>query len=72
MAATARHETRALLRAHLSAASGHRHRTRHCPICHRLLRLVTESAPTASPEDPENPEYPEDLEDATEDERPSA
>ncbi|WAU85918.1 DUF6274 family protein [Streptomyces sp. Qhu-G9] len=63
MAATARHETRALLRAHLSAASGHRHRTRHCPICHRLLRLVTESAPTTAPEDPE---------DATEDERPSA
>ncbi|MFS8203370.1 DUF6274 family protein (plasmid) [Streptomyces sp. CWNU-52B] len=45
MAATARHETRALLRAHLSAASGHPHRTRHCPICHRLLRLASESAP---------------------------
>jgi hypothetical protein len=43
MAATARrHETRALLRAHLSAASGYRHLTRHCPICHRLQRLAME------------------------------
>ncbi|MGC9543372.1 hypothetical protein IM697_02345 [Streptomyces ferrugineus] len=40
MAASARHETRALLRAHLSAASSYRHLTRHCPICHRLLRLA--------------------------------
>ncbi|MEV4437845.1 DUF6274 family protein [Streptomyces sp. NPDC049577] len=39
-----RHETRALLRAHLSAASGYRHLTRHCPVCHRLLRLVQEAA----------------------------
>ncbi|WP_326722131.1 DUF6274 family protein [Streptomyces sp. NBC_00243] len=45
MAATARHETRALLRAHLAAASGYRHLTRHCPICHRLLRLAMEPAP---------------------------
>ncbi|GLF96532.1 DUF6274 family protein [Streptomyces yaizuensis] len=37
-----RHATRALLRAHLSAASGYRHLTRHCPICHRLLRLAME------------------------------
>ncbi|MFI0977839.1 DUF6274 family protein [Streptomyces sp. NPDC021093] len=36
----AKHETRALLRAHLAAASGYRHRTRHCPICHRLLLLA--------------------------------
>ncbi|MGW3686894.1 DUF6274 family protein [Streptomyces sp. NPDC005125] len=43
-ASTARHETRALLRAHLSAASGYRHLTRHCPICHRLLRLAMEPA----------------------------
>ncbi|WP_328888213.1 DUF6274 family protein [Streptomyces sp. NBC_00316] len=41
-ASTARHETRALLRAHLAAASGYRHLTRHCPICHRLLRLAME------------------------------
>ncbi|WP_425608676.1 DUF6274 family protein [Streptomyces albipurpureus] len=41
-----RHETRAMLRAHLAAASGYRHLTRHCPICHRLLRLAME------PEDP--------------------
>ncbi|GHH06404.1 DUF6274 family protein [Streptomyces lanatus] len=40
MAASARHETRALLRAHLSAAAPYRHLTRHCPICHRLLRLA--------------------------------
>ncbi|MFE6890068.1 DUF6274 family protein [Streptomyces sp. NPDC057694] len=45
------HETRALLRAHLSAASGHRHLTRHCPVCHRLLRLAM--APAADhPADP--------------------
>nr|WTB32268.1 DUF6274 family protein [Streptomyces sp. NBC_00830] len=43
-ASTARHETRALLRAHLAAASGYRHLTRHCPICHRLLRLAMEPA----------------------------
>lgn len=43
-APTARHETRALLRAHLAAASGYRHLTRHCPICHRLLRLALEPA----------------------------
>ncbi|MFI6015302.1 DUF6274 family protein [Streptomyces sp. NPDC051243] len=45
MAASARHETRALLRAHLSAASAYRHLTRHCPICHHLLRLAMDSAP---------------------------
>jgi hypothetical protein len=48
MAASARHETRALLRAHLSAASSYRHLTRHCPICHRLLRLAMDSAPVAA------------------------
>ncbi|MCZ4510358.1 DUF6274 family protein [Streptomyces sp. ActVer] len=60
MAATARHETRALLRAHLSAASGYRHLTRHCPICHRLLRLASESAPfdQESPETPYEDETP--------------
>lgn len=36
------HETRALLRAHLSAATRYRHVTRHCPICHRLVRLAME------------------------------
>ncbi|MEJ8670036.1 DUF6274 family protein [Streptomyces sp. MS1.AVA.1] len=47
MAASTRHETRALLRAHLSAASCYpRHLTRHCPICHRLLRLAMASART--------------------------
>ncbi|WP_128377356.1 DUF6274 family protein [Streptomyces cavernae] len=51
MPASARHATRALLRAHLSAASGYRHLTRHCPICHQLLRLALEpvqGAPEAS------------------------
>ncbi|MFJ3235056.1 DUF6274 family protein [Streptomyces sp. NPDC086787] len=45
MAASVRHETRALLRAHLSAASSYGHATRHCPICHRLLRLAMASGP---------------------------
>ncbi|MFD3503460.1 DUF6274 family protein [Streptomyces sp. NPDC058676] len=48
MAASVRHETRALLRAHLSAASSYRHLTRHCPICHRLLRLAMDGAPGAA------------------------
>ncbi|MDT0570589.1 DUF6274 family protein [Streptomyces sp. DSM 3412] len=61
MAASARHETRALLRAHLSAASSYRHLTHHCPICHRLLRLATE-----------HPSGAEDgAEDPTEDETPA-
>ncbi|MFE6711832.1 DUF6274 family protein [Streptomyces sp. NPDC057695] len=38
-ASAARHETRALLRAHLAAASRYGHLTRHCVVCHRLLRL---------------------------------
>ncbi|MFD7666357.1 DUF6274 family protein [Streptomyces sp. NPDC059788] len=42
MSTAARHETRALLRAHLSAATGYRHLTRHCPVCARLLRLAME------------------------------
>ena len=50
MAASARHETRALLRAHLSAASSYRHLTRHCPVCHHLLRLAMDSAPARVPE----------------------
>lgn len=53
MAASARHKTRALLRAHLSAASSYRHLTRHCPICHRLLRLATE--PTTAEDGTEGP-----------------
>lgn len=47
-ASTARHETRALLRAHLAAASGYRHLTGQCPVCYRLLRLAMEPA-TAPP-----------------------
>lgn len=41
-AAASPHATRALLRAHLSAAVGYRHLTRHCPICRQLLRLAME------------------------------
>ncbi|MEV5237812.1 DUF6274 family protein [Streptomyces cinnamoneus] len=50
-----RHETRALLRAHLSAAVGYRHLTRHCPVCHRLLRLAQEAgnAPRAAADGPD-------------------
>ncbi|WNI23461.1 DUF6274 family protein [Streptomyces sp. ITFR-16] len=39
-----RHEIRALLRAHLAAATGYRHLTRHCAVCARLLRLAMEPA----------------------------
>jgi hypothetical protein len=60
--ASARHETRALLRAHLSAATSYRHLTRHCPICHRLLRLALASTPQAVVQPPQ---------DAVEDESPS-
>ncbi|MFE2763338.1 DUF6274 family protein [Streptomyces halstedii] len=68
-ASTARHETRALLRAHLAAASGYRHLTGRCPVCHRLLRLAMEplTAPQApygaresgsAPRSPEGPQGP--------------
>ncbi|MFD9793221.1 DUF6274 family protein [Streptomyces sp. NPDC059070] len=63
-ASSARHETRALLRAHLSAATGYRHLTRHCPICSRLLRLAmdpSEPEPLALPaEGPPEDESPVD------------
>ncbi|MEU5578275.1 DUF6274 family protein [Streptomyces huasconensis] len=54
-AAAVRHETRALLRAHLAAATSYRHLTRHCAICHRLLRLALEPSPHR-PGEPETPE----------------
>lgn len=69
-ASTARHETRALLRAHLAAAYGYGHLTRHCPVCHRLLRLAMEPGdgardggrkawdPGAAPEPPRGPQGP--------------
>ncbi|RSS43554.1 DUF6274 family protein [Streptomyces sp. WAC08241] len=65
-ASAARHDTRALLRAHLAAASRYGHLTRHCVVCHRLLRLAME-VPEA-PEPPETPEAPEAS--AAEDEGP--
>ncbi|MEU0914174.1 DUF6274 family protein [Streptomyces althioticus] len=57
MTASVRHETRALLRAHLSAASSYRHLTRHCPVCHRLQRLAMDSAP-ADDDGPVEPSEP--------------
>ncbi|MFD4949767.1 DUF6274 family protein [Streptomyces sp. NPDC058239] len=56
MTVSAGHETRALLRAHLAAASGYRHLTHHCPICHRLLRLAME--PVAASRAASRPEPP--------------
>ncbi|MEV6616567.1 DUF6274 family protein [Streptomyces sp. NPDC051051] len=53
MATPAGHATRALLRAHLSAASSYRHLTRRCPVCHRLQRLVMDGAPPTAEESPE-------------------
>jgi hypothetical protein len=43
-----RHETRALLRAHLAAASKYRHRTGTCPVCRHLQRLATEYEPVTA------------------------
>ncbi|WP_442806535.1 DUF6274 family protein [Streptomyces sp. NBC_01022] len=51
-----RHEIRALLRAHLAAASGYRHLTRHCAVCARLLRLAME--PLTAPGPPERTAEP--------------
>ncbi|MET7382192.1 DUF6274 family protein [Streptomyces sp. NPDC005526] len=48
MAASARHRTRALLRAHLAAASSYRHLTPRCPVCHLLLRQAWDGAPPAA------------------------
>ncbi|MCH0566181.1 MULTISPECIES: DUF6274 family protein [unclassified Streptomyces] len=50
MATSVRHETRALLRAHLSAASSYGHLTRRCPVCHHLLRLAMDASPQAPQE----------------------
>ncbi|MEU9338082.1 DUF6274 family protein [Streptomyces sp. NPDC048290] len=73
MAASVRHETRALLRAHLSAASSYRHRTRHCPICHRLLRLAMDTPPPDEKGDEASDEerYEEPEGAAPEDQSPS-
>ncbi|MEK8144282.1 DUF6274 family protein [Streptomyces sp. M10(2022)] len=64
-ASTARHETRALLRAHLAAASGYRHLTRHCPVCHRLLKLAMETMEAvAAPRPPYAARRPGNVPDA--------
>ncbi|MEU3465201.1 DUF6274 family protein [Streptomyces sp. NPDC006733] len=58
MTSTPRHETRALLRAHLAAASGTRHLTRHCVTCHRLLRLALLRPDPPLPQGSEQPQDP--------------
>nr|WP_242583267.1 DUF6274 family protein [Streptomyces sp. MST-110588] len=68
MTTGARHETRALLRAHLSAVSGYRHLTRHCPVCHQLLRLAME--PRRAPGVPAGPAGTTRTASPTEDESP--
>ncbi|MFJ5936818.1 DUF6274 family protein [Streptomyces sp. NPDC093071] len=79
-ASAARHDTRALLRAHLAAASRYGHLTRHCVVCHRLLRLAMEMPETPeaarAPEAPEAARAPEapdagERPPATEDEGPA-
>ncbi|WP_173871903.1 DUF6274 family protein [Streptomyces albus subsp. chlorinus] len=40
-----RAEARVLLRTHLAAAGRRRHARRHCPVCHRLLRLALAGGP---------------------------
>ncbi|MFE0628800.1 DUF6274 family protein [Streptomyces sp. NPDC058864] len=51
---TPRDVTRAMLRAHLAAAAGggRRHLTRHCPVCHRLMRLALRREAVPLPHDP--------------------
>ncbi|MFC7310161.1 DUF6274 family protein [Streptomyces monticola] len=75
-ASARRHETRALLRAHLAAASEYRHLTRHCPICHRLLRLAMEPAPLTpadlAPADFAPADAAEGDQEPTEDESPAS
>ncbi|WP_285564346.1 DUF6274 family protein [Streptomyces sp. RTGN2] len=69
---TPRHEIRALLRAHLAAASGYRHLTRHCAVCARILRLALDpatasgarertAADPAAPSAPERARAPEEA-----------
>ncbi|WSY86927.1 DUF6274 family protein [Streptomyces sp. NBC_00876] len=43
---------RALLRAHLAAASGYRHLTRHCVVRARLLQLAMEPVTASSAAEP--------------------
>ncbi|MFF0200908.1 DUF6274 family protein [Streptomyces sp. NPDC005017] len=69
MGAAVRHETRALLRAHLAAASSYRHLTRHCPVCHRLLRLAMDSTASTPEETDTTPD--EGVEQGEGAERPS-
>ncbi|WP_037672612.1 DUF6274 family protein [Streptomyces globisporus] len=59
-ASAARHDTRALLRAHLAAASRYGHLTRQCPVCHRLLRLAMEAPESEEPADAAEDESPTD------------
>ncbi|MEU2116469.1 DUF6274 family protein [Streptomyces sp. NPDC016459] len=67
-ASAARHDTRALLRAHLAAASRYGHLTRHCVVCHRLLRLALEFP---EPEEFQGPDEPAASAASAEDESPT-
>ncbi|MFC9592911.1 DUF6274 family protein [Streptomyces sp. NPDC056944] len=59
-ASAARHDTRALLRAHLAAASRYGHLTRHCVVCHRLQRLAMELPDPEEPAEDGEDESPTD------------
>ncbi|MEV4426020.1 DUF6274 family protein [Streptomyces sp. NPDC053792] len=70
-ASAARHDTGALLRAHLAAASRYGHLTRHCAVCHRLLRLAMELPEPEEPVEPTEPVEPMEPVERTEDESPT-
>ncbi|MEU7281218.1 DUF6274 family protein [Streptomyces sp. NPDC045431] len=53
-----RHATRALLRAHLSAASGYRHATPRCVVCRHLQRLAMEAQDDSGNDPAEGAEDP--------------
>ncbi|MFD8972079.1 MULTISPECIES: DUF6274 family protein [unclassified Streptomyces] len=59
-ASAARHDTRALLRAHLAAASRYGHLMAHCAVCRRLLELVMEFPEAEEPEPAVEDESPTD------------
>ncbi|WP_086826426.1 DUF6274 family protein [Streptomyces sp. NRRL B-24572] len=70
-ASAARHDTRALLRAHLAAASRYGHLTRQCAVCHRLLRLAMELPEPEGPTEAEAAEAATESAESSEDESPT-
>ncbi|WP_426403943.1 DUF6274 family protein [Streptomyces sp. R-07] len=70
-ASAARHDTGALLRAHLAAASRYGHLTRHCAVCHRLLRLAMELPEPEELTEPTEPTEATETVERTEDESPT-